>query len=80
MKDDCILDHKLLVELLSNGGNGLLAMTVAVIDHSIGEQHSVMAMARATPLALHHEVATKVDGEAVGVKLKPPQMVAAVAL
>ena len=65
MKDDSVLDHKLLVELLGNGSDWFLAMAVAVIDHTVGEQHGVMAIAGASTLALHYEVATKVDGPTV---------------
>jgi len=75
MEDDCILHHKLLVELLCDGTDWFLAMAVAVVDHSIGEQHSVMAIAGTTTLALYHKVATKVDGPTKRVKLQPPQMV-----
>lgn len=65
MENDRVLDHKLLVELLSNGSDWFLAMTVAVIDHTIGKQDGVMTIAGASTLALHHEVATKIDGPAV---------------
>lgn len=75
MENHSVLDHELLVELLSNGSDWFLAMTVAVIDHTIGKQHSVMAMAWTTTLTLHHEVATKIDGPTKRVKLQPPQMV-----
>ncbi len=75
MEDDCIFHNKLLVELLCDSTDWLLTMAVAIIDHTIREQHSVMVVAGATTLALHDEVTTKVDGPTVGVKLQPPQMV-----
>lgn len=65
VKDDGILDHKLLVELGCDGSDRFLAMAVAVIDQSIGEKHGVVTMAGTTTFALYHEVTAEVDGPTV---------------